>query len=339
MLVKKILIGSEDGDATTYEVCKWIDYYGGKYIVINNQDNVEVSYVHINNHDIDIVFKQNNIVFKLSELKSFWYRRGGLSVMPANIVFDKGLETSDMGRNILKRFVHSEMNRIESFYRFLFENNKDVKLLGNPTSSTNNKLIHFIIAKNNGIKIPESHIVTNANALRQILKNTSKKFVIKPISDAPAIHNELTKDRSDFHMLYTSEITTDDLASLPDRFPPSLVQEKIEKKYEIRIFFMYDDYYPMAIFSQTDIKTGLDYRRYNHASPNRYVPIKVSDKLLKKLRSFAFDCKLNTGSFDIIYSSDDEYYFLEVNPVGQLGMVSFPCNFYIEKKIAEFLHF
>jgi hypothetical protein len=32
-----------------------------------------------------------------------------------------------------------------------------------------------------------------------------------------------------------------------------------------------------------------------------------------------------------------DIYFLEVNPAGQFGMVSTPCNYYLEEKIAEVL--
>jgi glutathione synthase/RimK-type ligase-like ATP-grasp enzyme len=49
--------------------------------------------------------------------------------------------------------------------------------------------------------------------------------------------------------------------------------------------------------------------------------------------------KLNllTGSLDILKDKNGKYYFLEVNPIGQFGMVSKPCNYYIEEQIAEFL--
>ena len=46
---------------------------------------------------------------------------------------------------------------------------------------------------------------------------------------------------------------------------------------------------------------------------------------------------LNCGSLDLVLDNNGIYYYLEVNPVGQFGMVSFPCNYYLEKKIAEFL--
>ena len=45
---------------------------------------------------------------------------------------------------------------------------------------------------------------------------------------------------------------------------------------------------------------------------------------------------LDSGSIDIIYSTNKEYVFLEVNPIGQFGMVSSPCNYYIEKRIAQY---
>ena len=56
-------------------------------------------------------------------------------------------------------------------------------------------------------------------------------------------------------------------------------------------------------------------------------------KLLKLMKKLG----LNFGSIDMIKAKNGEYYFLEVNPVGQFGMVSHPCNFSIEKHLAELL--
>lgn len=49
--------------------------------------------------------------------------------------------------------------------------------------------------------------------------------------------------------------------------------------------------------------------------------------------------KLNysSGSIDLVVDKDDKYIFLEVNPVGQFGMVSYPCNYGLEKIIAKAL--
>lgn len=46
---------------------------------------------------------------------------------------------------------------------------------------------------------------------------------------------------------------------------------------------------------------------------------------------------LNCGSIDILVDNNLNYFFLEVNPVGQFGMVSFPCNYNLENHIANYL--
>ncbi|MDM1050110.1 hypothetical protein [Sphingobacterium hotanense] len=42
----------------------------------------------------------------------------------------------------------------------------------------------------------------------------------------------------------------------------------------------------------------------------------------------------NTGSIDLILTPDGDYVFLEINPEGQFGMVSHPCNYFLEREMA-----
>jgi glutathione synthase/RimK-type ligase-like ATP-grasp enzyme len=93
----------------------------------------------------------------------------------------------------------------------------------------------------------------------------------------------------------------------------------------------------MAIFSQGDNKTSLDFRRYNRSFENRKVPFQLPEIIEEKLNGLFNALNLNCGSIDLIFTSNDEYLFLEINPVGQFGMVSFPCNYHLEKIIAEYL--
>ena len=91
----------------------------------------------------------------------------------------------------------------------------------------------------------------------------------------------------------------------------------------------------MAIFSQNDPQTQMDFRRYQFEKPNRYVPYKLPKVLEGQLSALMQALDLDTGSIDLIRASDGRFVFLEVNPVGQFGMVSVPCNYYLEKKVAE----
>jgi D-alanine-D-alanine ligase-like ATP-grasp enzyme len=60
----------------------------------------------------------------------------------------------------------------------------------------------------------------------------------------------------------------------------------------------------------------------------------LPENIETSIRNFLDKTKLKTCSFDVIYSTDDGFYFLEVNPNGQFSWLSENCNYYIEKEIA-----
>jgi hypothetical protein len=106
---------------------------------------------------------------------------------------------------------------------------------------------------------------------------------------------------------------------------------------ELRIFLLNNTFYTMAIFSQNNPKTKVDFRNYDFKHPNRSVPFILPKKIEKKLLALFEKLNLNSGSADIIIDQAGRYIFLEINPIGQFGMVSSPCNYYLEKEIAAFL--
>ncbi|KAF2516652.1 ATP-grasp domain-containing protein [Flavobacterium foetidum] len=92
----------------------------------------------------------------------------------------------------------------------------------------------------------------------------------------------------------------------------------------------------MAIFSQSNPQTRLDFRAYDWDNPNRFIPYQLPEHIEAKIEMLMKNLNLNTGSIDLIKSSTNgDYYFLEVNPSGQFGMTAFPCNFPLHKIVAE----
>lgn len=94
----------------------------------------------------------------------------------------------------------------------------------------------------------------------------------------------------------------------------------------------------MAIFSQNDENTEIDYRNYNRTKPNRMVPFKLTKELEYKLDNYMKKMDLDTGSIDLIYGKDGKFYFLEVNHLGQYDFLSQHCNYNLDKKIACHLY-
>lgn len=126
------------------------------------------------------------------------------------------------------------------------------------------------------------------------------------------------------------------IEELPDYFFPLLVQQYIPKELEIRSFYLGGVFYNAAIISQNDKKTICDFRNYNYEIPNRIIPVELPVLLEQKLSNLMKILNMDTGSIDIIFYKN-EYYFLEINPVGQFDMISYPCNYQLDRHIAKFL--
>jgi ATP-GRASP peptide maturase of grasp-with-spasm system len=179
--------------------------------------------------------------------------------------------------------------------------------------------------------IPSTIVCTTKVALINFY-NAHKRIIIKDISAPFSYYKENMRILS-----LTTEITECELENIPEKFYPSLFQELIEKKYELRVFYLEEICYSMAIFSQNDKQTSVDFRNYNHTKPNRRIPYNLPIEIKLKVVALMKDLNLETGSIDFIVTTSGDYIFLEVNPVGQFGMTSYPCNYYLEKKVAEYL--
>jgi len=192
-----------------------------------------------------------------------------------------------------------------------------------------NKTDALKIAQKNGIKIPDTLITTLKKDVIKF-KDKHKNIITKPIKDVSFIaYNNIELK------MYTKTVSDGDIENMPETFFPCLYQNQIDKAFELRVFFIEDSYYSMAIFSQEDDKTKVDFRNYNLKKPNRNIPFSLPKNIESKLKKTMNELGLNTGSIDLIIDNENNYIFLEVNSVGQLGMVSEGGNYNLEKEIAQ----
>lgn len=324
-----VLIISDEIDQTTNIVIDWLISTGVKSLRINSNTFFESINIEIVSND-NIHIELCNIVgdkISLDNIKSFWYRKGDLN-------YDFSLFSDNIKNGLKKGTLNHLINEWVTLKEFIIQNlSKKDRHIGDFFEKYTNKLDYLCLASECGFLIPHTYICNSKENIFNILeRNKKKRFITKSIQD---IFNLVYDNKSIY--TYTSEVTKDDIKKLPDLFFPSLLQEKIDKKFELRIFFLNEQIFPMAIFSQLDEMTKIDYRNYNIKKPNRCVPYSLSATLKKQLEGFIEKSKLNTGSIDIIVTKSDEFYFLEVNPSGQFGDLSYNCNYNIEKKIANYL--
>ena len=323
-----ILIISHDGiDEPTNDVIDWLSYYKSNFCRING-DDFYLNKNFIVNYEKKTIKFGNNLI-KSKDVNSILFRRW-LNKPTSFIDEFKTNEYDLYGGYFLENYltyIKSELTSISSSIFSLFSENVFIPSYKISRGQLN-KFDVLLKAENVGIKIPKSFIASSKFDILKEIKD-GKEFITKSIKDADFIfYDKLLID------LYTKPISVDKINKLSDTFFPTLFQEKVEKLFEIRIFYFFEKMYSMAIFSQNDSKTSVDFRNYNRERPNRYIPFKLPLKIEKKIKQLMNEVDLNTGSIDMIYSVKGEYIFLEVNPVGQIGMVSKNCNYPIEKEIA-----
>ncbi len=311
-------------DDSTIRVMEWIKKLGGCCVRINAEQIPEMGLGVDPGGDPNTTFiLKGGKRVALPQIRSVWFRRSAPIPMPAvdAITDEKLRETAD-------RHMKQEMRAVlTGLYRAL----DHAHWLSHPDTARTNKFHMLRHAHARGVDIPKTLITNDKRTLAEF-REKHGEIILKCVSDP-----DIFTSGDELYSMFTNVFEKEHIDSLPDRFFPVLVQQKIEKAWEIRSFFLDGAFYSMAIFSQDNTKTAVDFRHYDFENPNRTVPFLLGEELEAKLAALMGDLSLNTGSFDLIRGVDGRTYFLEVNPVGMFGMVGLPCNMHLRKKIAEYL--
>jgi ATP-GRASP peptide maturase of grasp-with-spasm system len=325
-----IAIQSQNFDFSTNTVIEWLLSFKVPFVRFNKEDkSIWLKTFELSNSNrIRIVLNVHGTDVDIDDITVYWNRRGAIGIRAE---FDKKLLPNKLPQKFKNEVEKNYNEQFQTLTRYLESRLYSKQFtLGNPKRSKINKLAVLSEAVNVGLKIPQTIITNNKSYLRKLL--SKKKLISKSIQESVFVPGE------DYHFAhYTEELDQSFFKILPKSFTPSLFQEMLEKELELRIFYLKGEFYCMAIFSQMDNQTKVDFRKYNTNVPNRTVPYRCPEEVLEKLDRLMSILELDTGSIDMILTTKGEYIFLEVNPVGQFGMVSYPCNYHLERRIAELL--
>lgn len=323
-----VLILSDVFDESTNVVLDHLIRLNKPYLRINTNDKITIRELRLSskNEQWEISFSINDdsIVYNLNEFTFFWYRKGRFNI---NSHADFETEKTKF-RHHFQQYLHEESLPVSSL---LVSQLEKKPFLGNYKWNTPNKLEILEAAQSCGLGIPDTIITSSKRELINFRKS-HHDIICKSIQDIISFESGKTK------YFTRTELVSDEMVnSLGEFFSPSLFQKKIEKNFEIRSSFFNHHLYSMAIFSQSNDKTKIDFRNYDSKTPNRMVPFTLPFNIERNLINLFNLLKINTGSVDLIYTADGDYIFLEINPIGQFGMLSYHCNYPIEENIAEIL--
>lgn len=310
-----ILILSQKKEPTTDMVIDWLLSKKTPFIRLNSEDllNNESFFIDVDKG----IIKINNIVISVEKINVVWYRRWN--------EFDFQLPKDISNRGQLNFELSSELQTIS---QYIFQIFSDKKILCNPLANKyHNKLYTLYLAKKNGLNIPNSFII---NSKLSEENHQKKEYITKPISDSRLI---VDKEEKFAYKSFTEDLN---LSTIDEnyQFFPSLIQEKINSSHEIRCFYLDGKFFATAILNSKtlDVKRSVGF-----SETVRMVPFKLPEEVERKISGLMSDLGLNCGAIDIIKNKNGEFYFLEVNPVGQVLGYSDPVNYKIEKEIANWL--
>lgn len=331
--MKNVLIISAPFDSSTNDVMDWLAYLGCNVTRLNSVDFINKGdklTQQISNELINVTLETTSLKIDFNKIYSTWFRKDSrFDIFP----YTKDISDTDLKTEAEKHLTNEALKSKNSFFSLI----KSKKNLGGALTSAPSKMEMLISAKEVYLDIPDTLITNKRESLIPFFNKHEGKIITKPIGEIRGFSKKRDDNTEVSGALYTELIDQLSIDKIPPNFFPSLFQEALDKEFEIRTFFLDGECYSMAIFSQMDDQTSIDFRMYNLEKNNRNIPYKLDDEIEIKIRNLMNNLNLKTGSIDLIKTKKGRTVFLEINPWGQYGHTARACNYNLDKKIAEYL--
>ena len=324
-----IVISSIEDDVSTNKVIDWLAYqYETPYQRVNGLewfDKKSVSTLRFNNELEISAIQYKDMAISLDKVTAVWFRKDRNANFSEDVM--QGEEVNKQVNNHLKeeRFYSKE-----GLYRMLI--NQSDQALGHRIITEPQKIDVLLEAKKVGIDIPDT-LVTNCKKDLLDFYKEHNGAITKPIKESRIISNENVNVG-----MYVSSISEEELSHIPKGFFVSLFQERLDIVFDIRVFYLDGQFYPIAIFTPKKDISRVDVRAVATSDIEfRETRYQLTEALEEQLTQLMDALDLVSGSIDLIHTRDGRTVFLEVNPWGQYGNVSRSGNYFLNEKVADYL--
>lgn len=251
------------------------------------------------------------------DIRSIWYRRFRVPARPESMdpgIYDFCVRES---RNALLGGVLGRscrwMSRPDAIWRAEF------------------KPYQLEVAATIGLTFPKTLISNIPNAVRSFFGECEGQMIAKPVRSGHIVQEGVD------HAVYTTRIAPEDLHELQDAsLSPTIYQELVPKRFDLRVTVVGRKVFAAAIESQTDPDAAIDWRRTSDPKLPHHAFCLPSD-IERQLLAFMDALNLQYGAIDLVLTPDGRYVFLEVNPNGQWLWLDDMLSLGISSEIAEWL--
>lgn len=316
-----LLLGSSGFEQGTDPVLDWLLQYQADFVKLTVAD-IAKGHLRVDLQQQEAYFKGIPLIAKT---KIIWYRHflNGLSRIR--------VEVKRFGQQ-LNADLQAEIKGTVEVLAYLLRNKTWVP--GPIPSIHPNKLEVLLRAKAAGLQVPNSKISSSREEAIEFCEATpSQTITTKQISDEGRNYYQ---DGDYAYYTLTKKLKKNDLEACSRSFFPSLLQTYIKPDYEVRTFYLDGQFYSTAIVNNKR-QAYADRKLINEEDSTHFLPYQLPTAVEAASQELMQALGLKAGCLDFIRDPWGAYYFLEVNPIGQYLLESRHCNYYLEKKIAEYL--
>jgi glutathione synthase/RimK-type ligase-like ATP-grasp enzyme len=267
-------------------------------IRLNTEDFISNCIVTFSEEHFNIEIKDSGRVLEKDEISSVWYRR------PKDFLYQVADDKETA-------FIHKQSNAL---LRGIYFSTHDTAKWINPLTGLHRariKLQQLILAKSLGFNVPKTIVSNKPSEILDFIKkveNVSTKSLDEPNFQTdkyvyPLFNRKLEKEFIETNSQYIESC-------------PTLFQEYIEKKSDIRVVVIGTNIFSFEIFSQENELSIEDFRGVS-PSNLRHEQIILPSSLQNLILTYVCQQNLIYSSLDFVRAKDDKYYFIENNPNGQ----------------------
>ncbi|MEQ8464541.1 MvdC family ATP-grasp ribosomal peptide maturase [Coleofasciculus sp. E1-EBD-02] len=195
----------------------------------------------------------------------------------------------------------------------------------------NNKLRQLRVASEVGFVIPKTLVTNNAESAREFFQQVQGKMVSKLLKSLSR-----SMEATSF-FVYTSVVKPEDLEDAESlSYCPMVFQEQIPKQMELRVVYVNGNVFVGGLKASVYETATVDWRRPG-VEAGAWEHHQLPEALVRRLQAFMGKFGLFFGALDFILTPSGEYVFLEVNPIGEWGMLERDLDLPISSAIADTL--
>lgn len=251
--------------------------------------------------------------FNVYDIDIFIFRKNSFSI-PSN-------KTNKNDEQYVKR----NSNILTDSIKDIISYKKDIFSINDPNNAmrASRKPYQVYIADKVGLSTPCTNISNNFDGISCFVEdNNIENMAIKNLSHAVWVKDDSYKPSLTVKQKY------DDILKYRDdiEIAPTIFQNYINKKYELRIVIMGLEIFSVKIDSQKNEKTLTDWRAAYAYNIQTYIEKYDLPYYYRQLiLTFMKEIGLIFGSIDAIVTHDNDIIFLEVNPFGQFLWIEAQC--------------